>query len=66
MPIVKMLMQRKDFDPDAKDGLGWTPLMMACSRKDSEAMVELLLLKEAGVNETSLLSSTRSIMGIWS
>jgi ankyrin repeat protein len=53
MPIVKLLVQAKNFDPDVKDGLGWTPLMMACSRKDSEAMVELLLLKDAIVNETS-------------
>jgi len=47
-------MQAKNFDPDVKDGLGWTPLMMASSRKDSEAMVELLLPKDANVNETSM------------
>lgn len=40
----------KFFDSDAIDGSGWTPLMMACSRKDAEQIVDLLLSKDADVN----------------
>lgn len=53
MPIVQLLLQAKDFDVDAKDGIGWTPLMMATSRKDGDAMVDLLLSRGANVNATS-------------
>jgi 26S proteasome non-ATPase regulatory subunit 10 len=50
LPIVQILVQAKNFDVDVADGSGWTPLMMACSRKDAEAMVDLLLSKDAEVN----------------
>lgn len=50
MPIVQLLVQTKGFDPDVTDASGWTPLMMACSRKEAEQVVELLLSKEAEVN----------------
>ncbi|CAN9290367.1 unnamed protein product [Alternaria alternata] len=50
LPIVQTLVQAKSFDPDVTDGSGWTPLMMACSRKDAEAIVDLLLSKDAEVN----------------
>jgi len=50
LPIVQILVQAKDFDVDVMDGSGWTPLMMACSRKDAEAVVDLLLSKDADVN----------------
>jgi 26S proteasome non-ATPase regulatory subunit 10 len=30
--------------------MGWTPLMMACSRKEAEQIVDLLLFKDADVN----------------
>lgn len=50
LPIVQTLVQKKSFDPDVTDGSGWTPLMMACSRKDAEQIVDLLLSKEADVN----------------
>ncbi|KAF2706809.1 ankyrin [Pleomassaria siparia CBS 279.74] len=50
LPIVELLSQQKGFDVDAQDGSGWTPLMMACSRKDAEAIVALLLRKDADVN----------------
>ena len=33
--------------------MGWTPLMMAASVKDGEAIVDLLLSKGADVNLTS-------------
>lgn len=36
-----------------KDGLGWTPLMMAASLKDGDDIVDLLLRKGADVNMTS-------------
>jgi 26S proteasome non-ATPase regulatory subunit 10 len=53
MPIVKLLIsQTKDFDPDVTDGLGWTPLMMACSRPNSDGadIASLLISKDASVN----------------
>ncbi|KIV98829.1 hypothetical protein, variant [Verruconis gallopava] len=49
-PIVQLLVQSKSFDPDAQDGMGWTPLMMAASVKDGEALVDLLISKGADVN----------------
>ena len=33
-----------------QDGSGWTPLMMAASLKDADAIVDLLLRKGADVN----------------
>ena len=36
-----------------KDGMGWTPLMMAVSVKDGDPLVDLLLSKGADVNITS-------------
>ena len=56
LPIVELLSERKNFDVDAVDGSGWTPLMMACSRKDGEKIVELLLRKDADVNAKSMRS----------
>lgn len=50
LPIVELLVQSKSFDPDAADGSGWTPLMMACSRKEADAIVNLLISKDADVN----------------
>jgi 26S proteasome non-ATPase regulatory subunit 10 len=50
LPIIELLLETKDQDIDAQDGLGWTPLMMACSRKDGEAVIDLLLKKDADVN----------------
>lgn len=43
----------RDFDVDAQDGLGWTPLMMAASLKDADEVVDLLLSRDAGVNVKS-------------
>jgi 26S proteasome non-ATPase regulatory subunit 10 len=50
LPIVQILVQTKGFDADAADGSGWTPLMMACSRKEADQIVDLLLSKDADVN----------------
>ncbi|OBT89522.1 hypothetical protein VE02_01123 [Pseudogymnoascus sp. 03VT05] len=47
LDVVAILAQRKDFDPDAKDGAGWTPLMIAVSLKEGEDIVKLLLSKGA-------------------
>jgi len=47
LPIVEMLVERKDFDADAQDGAGWTCLMMAASLKDGDDLVDLLLAKGA-------------------
>ncbi|KAK3693897.1 ankyrin repeat-containing domain protein [Podospora appendiculata] len=49
--IASLLVQQKDFDPDAQDDIGWTPLMIAASVKDSDKIVDLLLAKGADVNQ---------------
>ena len=54
--IVELLMAQKSFDPDIKDGAGWTPLMIASSLKEGDALVKLLLQKGADVNAKSILS----------
>lgn len=51
LPIVELLSDRKGFDVDARDGAGWTALMMAASIKDGEAVLDLLLGKAADVAE---------------
>ncbi|KAL8944100.1 MAG: hypothetical protein Q9216_000691 [Gyalolechia sp. 2 TL-2023] len=48
--IVELLASKKDFDPDVQDGSGWTPLMIASSLKEGDALVDLLLRKDADVN----------------
>jgi len=58
LDIAVLLAQRKDFDPDVQDGSGWTPLMMAVSLKDGEDLVDLLLKKEADINQTNFSGQT--------
>ena len=53
LPIVELLVSRKDFDPDVQDGSGWTPLMIASSLAEGDDLVDLLLSKEADVNAKS-------------
>ncbi|KAF1356721.1 ankyrin repeat-containing domain protein [Delphinella strobiligena] len=53
LPIVELLAERKDFDIDAQDGAGWTCLMMASSLKDGDALVDLLLAKDADPASTT-------------
>lgn len=50
-PIVLLLAQQSDFDPDVEDGSGWTPLMIAVSVRDGDAVVDLLLSKGADINQ---------------
>ncbi|KAI0430968.1 ankyrin [Xylaria sp. FL1042] len=45
--IALLLSQQKTFDPDVEDDSGWTPLMIAASVKDGDAIVELLLSRGA-------------------
>ncbi|EED24113.1 proteasome regulatory particle subunit (Nas6), putative [Talaromyces stipitatus ATCC 10500] len=56
LPIVELLVTNKYFDPDVTDGSGWTPLMIAASLKNAEgdAIIELLLRKDADVNMKSV------------
>ena len=51
IPIVELLSDQKGFDIDARDGAGWTALMMAASVKDGDNLVDLLLAKGADVDE---------------
>ncbi|KAI1154893.1 ankyrin repeat-containing domain protein [Nemania diffusa] len=52
--IVLLLSQQKTFDPDVEDDSGWTPLMIAASVKDGDAIVEVLLQRGADVNQKSI------------
>jgi len=56
LPIVELLVSRKDFDPDVQDGSGWTPLMIASSLPEGDELVDLLLRKGADVNAKSRIS----------
>ncbi|KAI0450153.1 ankyrin repeat-containing domain protein [Xylaria acuta] len=49
--IVLLLSQQKTFDPDVEDDSGWTPLMIAASVKDGDAIVGILLQRGADVNQ---------------
>ena len=53
LPIVQLLSELQGFDVDAKDGAGWTSLMMAASLKDADDVVSVLLAKGADPNETT-------------
>ncbi|KAF2869930.1 ankyrin repeat-containing domain protein [Massariosphaeria phaeospora] len=50
LPIIHLLHASPHFSVDAPDALGWTPLMMACSRKDAEPIITLLLQLGADPN----------------
>ncbi|KAL2043330.1 hypothetical protein N7G274_003636 [Stereocaulon virgatum] len=58
LPIVKLLVSRKDFDPDVQDSSGWTPLMIASSLRDADEIVDLLLNKEVDVNAKNYSGQT--------
>ncbi|KAI0907888.1 ankyrin [Ustulina deusta] len=45
--IALLLSQQKIFDPNVEDDSGWTPLMIAASVKDGDAVVHLLLSRGA-------------------
>lgn len=60
--VVEVLMQNKDFDPDVKDGSGWTPLMIAASLKEGDDLVKLLLHKGADVNAKSRFIAFESFL----
>ncbi|OMP88141.1 Ankyrin repeat-containing protein, partial [Diplodia seriata] len=53
IPIISQLIHTQNFDVDAQDGSGWTPLMMAASLKDADELVDLLLSRDADVNMKS-------------
>ncbi|PNS19875.1 hypothetical protein CAC42_7842 [Sphaceloma murrayae] len=50
IPIIEILSERRDFDVDAQDGMGWTPLMISSSILEGDALVDLLLAKDADPN----------------
>lgn len=58
MPVVELLVSRKDFDPDVQDASGWTPLMIAASLREGDDLVDLLLSKEAEVNVKNYYGQT--------
>ncbi|KAI9669929.1 MAG: hypothetical protein M1831_006965 [Alyxoria varia] len=58
-----------DIFVSAQDGLGWTPLMIACSIKDGEELVRIFLAKGADVNAKNSNGQVRTIHAcscIWS
>ncbi|KAI6246558.1 hypothetical protein HI914_05786 [Erysiphe necator] len=56
--IVNLLVSTEYFDPDAQDGSGWTPLMIAASLKEGEEIVDLLLGKNADINAKNFAGQT--------
>ncbi|KAI5206244.1 putative proteasome regulatory particle subunit [Aureobasidium subglaciale] len=59
LPIVELLSERKDFDPDVQDGAGWTPLMIASSLKEGgDQLTTLLLSKSADPSLTTTTGAT--------
>ncbi|MCJ1483377.1 hypothetical protein MMC06_003544 [Schaereria dolodes] len=58
IPVVKLLVSRKDFDPDVQDASGWTPLMIASSIQEGDDLVDLLLKKGADVNMKNFSGQT--------
>ncbi|CAD6569857.1 MAG: hypothetical protein ASARMPREDX12_003109 [Alectoria sarmentosa] len=58
MPVVELLVSRKDFEPDVQDASGWTPLMIAASLRDGDGLIDLLLSKEADVNAKNYSGQT--------
>lgn len=58
LDITQLLAEHKGFDVDVQDEIGWTPLMIAASVKDSERLVEFLLSKGADPNEKNNTGQT--------
>ena len=64
--IVDLLIQQRGFDPNVRDGMGWTPLMCACSVMDGEGSVEKLVGRGADVtakSECILVEFTEEVEG---
>ncbi|MCJ1314346.1 Ankyrin-2 [Agyrium rufum] len=49
LSIVELFAARKDFNPDAQDGSGWTALMIASSLPEGSDIVNLVLSKGGDV-----------------
>lgn len=52
--VIIMILGLAD---SVKDDSGWTPLMIAASVKDGDAIVELLLSRGADINQKSTAPS---------
>ena len=50
---MDLFIQQRGFDPNVKDGMGWTPLMCACCVRDGEGLVERLVGRGADVGAKS-------------
>ncbi|KAG5655030.1 hypothetical protein KAF25_000235 [Fusarium avenaceum] len=48
--IVQLLANQRSFDADVQDESGWSPLMISASVPDSEAVLKLIISKDADVN----------------
>ncbi|KAM9881691.1 hypothetical protein VDGL01_04312 [Verticillium dahliae] len=52
--IVVLLTQLRGFDPDVQDGSGWSPVMIAGSLLDGDAVMDVLLSRGADINLKNL------------
>ncbi|CRK43366.1 Ankyrin repeat-containing protein C6C3.08 like [Verticillium longisporum] len=52
--IVVLLTQLRGFDPDVQDGSGWSPVMIAGSLPDGDAVMDVLLSRGADINLKNL------------
>ncbi|EEY18978.1 ankyrin repeat-containing protein [Verticillium alfalfae VaMs.102] len=52
--IVVLLTQLRGFDPDVQDGSGWSPVMIAGSLPDGDAVMDVFLSRGADINLKNL------------
>ncbi|KAJ4008054.1 putative ankyrin-repeat protein [Fusarium irregulare] len=50
LEIVQLLASQRSFDADIQDESGWSPLMISASVPDGEAVLRLIISKDADVN----------------
>ncbi|KAH7218237.1 ankyrin repeat-containing domain protein [Fusarium oxysporum] len=50
LDIVQLLANQRSFDADVQDESGWSPLMISASVPEGEAVVKLIMSKDADVN----------------
>ncbi|KAF4994856.1 hypothetical protein FGRMN_5515 [Fusarium graminum] len=48
--IAQLLANQRSFDADIQDESGWSPLMISASVPDSEAVLRLIISKDADIN----------------
>ncbi|KAF4947216.1 hypothetical protein FGADI_10524 [Fusarium gaditjirri] len=58
LDIVRLLANQRGFDADVQDESGWSPLMISASVPEGEAVVKLIMSKDADVNRKNSAGQT--------